>query len=224
MPYRKFPIITGEMYHVFNRSVARQPIFLQTRDFERAINLIQYYRYFRPPLRFSHFNRLSIEQKNTILSNLINNGECHITIFAFCLMSNHFHFLLKEEQEGGISTFMRNFQNSYGKYFNTKYDRSGSVFQAMFKAIRIETDEQFLQVTRYVHLNPYTAHLVKTIYKLEEYSWSSFPLYLQPNNETFIDTNFTLQMFPSLHAFLQFTYDQANYQRQLSKIKHLTFE
>lgn len=224
MPYRKFPLIPGEMYHVFNRSVARQPVFINRWDFERAINLIDYYRYFRPPLRFSHFNRLPIAQKDMYLSKLSEKYKSHITIFAFCLMSNHFHFLLREEQEGGISTFMRNFQNSYGKYFNTKYDRSGAVFQSMFKAIHIETEEQLIHVARYIHLNPYTAQLIRQITQLDKYRWSSFPYYCHGHENSFVNTTYMIQLFSSLQAFQQFTYDQAHYQRQLNRIKHLTFD
>ena len=119
---------------------------------------------------------------------------------------------------------MRNFQNSYNKYFNTKHDRTGSLTQAMFKAVRIETDEQLLHVNRYIHLNPYTGHVVHTIKDLETYPWSSFPLYLSDEKNSFVDTSFILQMFPSIEEFKKFTYDQADYQRQLHQIKHLVLE
>ncbi len=69
-----------------------------------------------------------------------------LKIYSYSMMPNHYHFLLQPNVDRATSDFIRNFQNSYSKYFNTKYDRDGSLFQAMFKAVRIETDEQLLHV------------------------------------------------------------------------------
>lgn len=224
MPYRKTPIVIDQIYHVFNRSVARQPVFLSNKDYQRALNIFFYYSYNNPPLRYSHYNRLPIDQKNQLLENLKNKGEKQIMMLAFCFMPNHIHFLIKEIKNNGISTFMRYLQNSYAKYFNIRTDRSGTLFQPMFKAVRIESDEQFIHVARYIHLNPLTAFIIKDIDDLAYYNWSSFPIYLSKDKSEVINKELLLSHFSSLNKFVEFTRDQVNYQRELDKLKHLTFE
>lgn len=222
MPYRKIPIAAGEIYHVFNRSVAKQPIFLYDRNYQRAIELIKFYRHKDLPLRFSHYNRLPLEQKGQI-GNLIEESPIVIEILAFCLMPNHLHFLLKGLTENGIIQFMSNLQNSYAKYFNIRHERTGTLFQPMFKAVRIESDEQLIHVCRYIHLNPVTAYIVKTIEDLENYPWSSYMYYLN-NSSSFIRKELILSYFKDIKAFKKFTADQVDYQRKLDSIKHLSLE
>lgn len=222
MPLRKIPIVAGEIYHVFNRSVARQPIFITSRDSGRAVECMKFYLHDNLPLRFSHYNRLPKEQKDQ-MSKKIKDSPHIIEILSFCLMPNHIHFLLRSITEKGIIQFMSNFQNSYAKYFNLKTDRSGTLFQAMFKAVRIETDEQLVHVNRYIHLNPLTAYIVTNIADLEKYPWSSYPDYLDPS-PNFINKEFILSFFKDIPAYKQFIADQVDYQRKLDGIKHLVFE
>ena len=212
----------GEIYHIFNRSIARQPIFNSTRNNERALDLLSYYQRANPPLRYSHFNRLTQDAQNLYKQKLTLLPK-HVSIFSFCLMPNHFHLLVKELLPNGIKTFMSNFQNGYAKYINLKENRSGSLFQAMFKAVLIETDEQFTHVGRYIHINPLTSFILRNSEELYTYRWSSFADYNSDAN-LFIDKNFMLEMFPSLKKFNEFTLDQVEYQRDLELIKHLTLE
>ena len=120
---------------------------------------------------------------------------------------------------------MRYIQNGYAKYINIKENRVGPLFQSAFKAIRITTDEQLLHVSRYIHLNPSTEYLVKTE-KLLEYPWSSFPTYL---DEKILDFHFVnpepvLSFFKTRDLYKEFVFDQAEYQKELSNIKHLMLE
>ena len=224
MSYRQHPIFPDQIYHVFNRSVAKQPIFLDENDYQRFLNVVDFYRFFSPGLRFSHYNRLSLEERKTFMEKLLKNGEKQVLIFAFCLMPNHFHFLLKGLKELGIQKFASNLQNSYAKYFNTKRKRNGALFQEMFKTVRIESDEQLLHVARYIHLNPFTSYLVKDINQLRDYSWSSLGDYLGKKIFSFVETDFLSGFYPSVEKFITFTFNQADYQRQLEEIKHLTLE
>src|SRR3990167_4264657 len=123
MPYRRTPLVAGEYYHVFNRSIASLPIFRNRRDYNMIVEVINYYRFRHLPLRYSHYNRLSREQKNQFNQTYLINNKPMIKIVSYCIMPNHFHFLLKPLEENAISDFMRNMQNSYSKYFNTKYKR-----------------------------------------------------------------------------------------------------
>lgn len=215
MPYRQTPLVNGEIYHIFNRSVARQPIFLTDIYYQRAYEVLSYYNNLNPPVRFSHFSRLPISLKNEILENLNKENQKLVQILAFCLMPNHVHFL---------TTFMRKFQNSYAKYFNTRTERSGSLFQSMFKAVRILTDEQLLHVARYIHLNPVTAFILKNLEELSNYPWSSYPIYIGKHSSNLISTDEILSFFASKDKFIKFTEDQVDYQRKLDRIKHLLLE
>lgn len=224
MPCRYIPIIKDQIYHVFNQGIARQPIFLKPRDYSRALETIRYYSYLEPSLRFSHYDRLPLEQRADFLKRLKTNNPKQVQILAFCLMPNHVHFLIKEIMSKGISGFMRHFQNSYAKYFNTKMGRNGALFQSMFKVVRIETDEQLLHVTRYIHLNPLSSYILKDPGALGDYLWSSFREYLGKREEGIVDTSLILGFFSSLEKFKSFTLDQVDYQRRLEEIKHLVYE
>lgn len=222
MPYRKIIIAPNEIYHVFNRSIAKLPIFLSSRDYQRALETFNFYHYEKPRLRFSFYNRLSKEEKANFMKTLEEKHEALVEILCFCLMPNHIHFLLKNLKENGISRFMRIFQDSYAKYFNTKTNRVGTLFQPMFKAVRIESDEQLIHVSRYIHLNPVTAYLIN-FEGLGKYPWSSYTHYLS-EMKSFISKEMILNQFKSIQDYEQFVLDRVDYQRELDSIKHLTFE
>lgn len=223
MAHRKILLVKDEIYHLFNRGVARQPIFKSLKDYQRAIEVFRYYQYSKSPLRFSFFNRLPKDQKDKFLEQLKKSTNLQVDIICFCLMPNHFHFLVKNLTEKGINKFMSNFQNSYAKFFNTKLERDGSLFQQNFKAVRIESDEQLIHVSRYIHLNPVTAYLVKTVEELINYPWSSYREYLTRNG-SFVNKNLILNHFRSVNDYKKFLADQVDYQRKLDQIKHLTLE
>lgn len=221
MPIRKIILATDEIYHVVNRSIEQIPIFKTKEDYQRALEVIDFYRYKNPPLSFSNYKKLSIEARGRFYK-LLREKEEIVEIFVFCLMPNHFHLLLKQKSEKGISNFMRRFQNSYVKYFNTKSDRVGGLFQSTFRAVRIETDEQFLHVARYIFLNPVTAYIIEAE-DLPNYPWSAFPEYLT-SQSSFIYKKEVLNFFKTKDDFKKFVFDQVDYQRKLDKIKHLALE
>ncbi len=224
MPYRKTPLVKGEVYHIYNRSVAHQPIFPTTKYYERAYEVLSYYSNLNPPVRYSHFARFSSQLKTDILEKLNKENKKLVEILAFCLMPNHIHFLIREINDNGITTFMRKFQNSYAKYFNIKDKRDGSLFQSMFKAVRILTNEQLLHVMRYIHLNPLTSYILKDIEQLNNYPWTSYSIYMGNHPSSLIKTEEILGFFESRNKFAEFTKNQVNYQRELNKIKHLLLE
>lgn len=222
MPKRKIPLVNGEIYHVFNRSVAQQPIFRNKRECEIYTNLLEYYRFSNPPFRFSHYSRLNSEEKIKILDNLYRKNKFLLDIYSFCLMPNHYHLLVSQTNNSGIMNFVRLCQNSYARYLNIKTKRYGSLFQSPFKATRIETDEQFIHVARYIHLNPITTYLLNNLEETKSYKWSSYIDYLSATPRKFINTNFLMRLFKNKERFEKFTQDNLDYQRKLEKIKHLT--
>ncbi len=221
MSYRKSPLVKGEVYHVFNRSIAQQPIFIQSKNYQRALEVFRFYQFEKPSLRFSFYNRLPTDVKSEFLSNLSNKNRV-VDIICFCLMPNHVHFLLKCLTDKGITQFISNFQNSYAKYFNIRHERIGSLFQQNFKAVRIETDEQLIHVSRYIHLNPVTAYIIEAT-QLKDYPWSSFRDYLK-GESNYLSLRPILNFFKNPNDYEKFVMDQVNYQRELDKIKHLLFE
>lgn len=224
MPGREIPLITEEFYHVFNKTIASQPAFCTKRDYKRFLETIFYYQNKTTPVRYSKFLILSTKEREGILESLKKQKNFMVEFISFCLMPNHFHLLLQQLEDSGISKFCSNLTNSYTRYFNVKNKRKGPLFQGKFKAVRIETDEQLLHVTRYIHLNPYTSYVVKTLEELATYPYSSLSEYLKLRKEKTVDKEQVLCHFKTLKSFKSFTFNQADYQRKLEHIKHLTFE
>jgi putative transposase len=224
MPRRKIILTEGEIYHVFNRGVARMPIFTSPGEYIRFIELIEYCHFANTSISFSIYKKRSREQREEMMQTLYRENTLRVNILAFCLMPNHFHLVLQQITEHGISQFIGNIQNGYGKFFNLKHTRTGPVFQPSFQAVRIETDEQLLHGTRYVHLNPSSGFLVKEE-NLLTYKWSSLPGYLDINEAyPFVDTKIVMGLIGSPHAYRLFVNDQAEYQRELGMIKHMMLE
>jgi len=220
--YRKVVFANNQLYHVYNRGVERRPVFTNTREYRRALEALKFYRYSDLPLRLSKFLVIPEAERSELISKISKHSKL-VEIITYCLMPNHFHFLLKQTQVNGISEFLANFTNSYTKYFNTKHDRVGPLFQGLFKAVHIETDMQFIHVSRYIHLNPVSSFIIK-IEELENYQWSSFPEYMNKTSDVICYTKPILDFFSSVEKYRQFIFDQASYAQELEKIKHLIFE
>lgn len=221
MSQRPVVLANGEIYHVFNRSIAKTDIFSQRVNLRSAMAIVDYYRFVQR-LRLSKFKALTPELKNNYLDS-IETDKPLVEIYAFALMPNHYHFLLKQVQDRGITTFISNFQNSFAKVFNLKNDRNGALFQNAFKAKRIGDDEQFMHVSRYIHLNPVTAFLIE-FKDLATYEWTSFPVYSGTKEIPFINSTVLLKMLGSKDKYIKFVSDQVSYQKELAKIKSLILE
>jgi putative transposase len=208
MPARTTPFGNNEYYHVFNRGVARMPIFTNTRDYQRFIKTVLYYQIDGPKPRFSLFN-----------PNLhtLNEKKKIVNITSYCLMPNHFHFILQQLKENGISEFVGKLANSYTKYYNTKNKRVGPLFQGQFKAVFIETDEQLLHLSRYIHLNPLVGYVSKN---LDNYSWSSYHEYIDSNASAICSKEIVIKQFKSTEDYKQFILDQEDFGKKLEEIKH----
>ncbi len=222
MPSRFIPLVNGEFYHVYNRGTARQPVFLNKRDYQRFILTLSYYRFLNLPVKLSRLLQFPESQRNDLLAELEGKGKKLVEIISFVLMPNHFHLLLKQTANGGISTFMRLAVNSWTRYFNIKHNRPGSLFQGAFKAIHIESDEQLIHLSRYIHLNPLVTYIVKEKDFLS-YPWSSLPDYIEGKSQL-VELETVLSHFSSPHAYKKFILDQIDYAKELEKIKHLILE
>jgi putative transposase len=182
---RKTEFAEGEYYHLYNRGVEKRDIFLDTRDYNRFQALLY----------------LSNDSDRTHTQNAFANGHTQEQIFsleretplvaigAYCLMPNHFHLLVKEIREGGISLFMKKLGTAYAMYFNARRSRTGSLFEGPFRSVHQSEDRQLRYLFAYIHLNP--AKLIDPGWKegkikdtkrlrdyLTNYSFSSYPDYL----------------------------------------------
>ena len=222
MPTNRKIVFANEFYyHIFNRGIDRKDVFTDKREFLRAIETLKYYRFSSLKIKLSRFLKLTEEDQRTYFNQITNQNKL-VEIIAYCLMPNHFHFLIKQLRDSGISKFLANLQNSYTKYFNTKHERVGPLFQGLFKAVLVETNEQLIHLSRYIHLNPSSSAIVK-IDQLENYPWSSLPEYL--NNKSLIsNTNEVLGFFKNVKSYRDFVFDHALYAKELDKIKHLAME
>ena len=223
MPGRKFPLVKNYFYHIYNRGVELRPIFTNKREYQGFTKLLDYYQFKDVPNNYSSFKRLKKKTRNNLLAELKKDGIAYVDIIAYCLMPNHFHLLLKQNTENGISNFLRKVQNSYTKYFNKKNERVGHLFQGRFKSVIVENEYQLLHLSRYIHLNPYSGAVVKNLKGLIHYSWSSLPEYIT-QIDGFCKKAIILNAFGNKQKYQEFVFDNADYQKELETIKHLTLE
>lgn len=211
MAYRQVGFATDEWYHCYTRSIDRQPVFKDTNDYNRFLESLYLCNGSRTILRGvlrnpSHEHLLSLKR-----------GEPLVAIGAYCLMPNHFHLLLRQIADKGISTFMQKIGTSFSMYFNTKYEHIGNVFIKPFRAKHVGQDDYFQRVVQYIHLNP--AELFEPQWKqgvvrnmdflsneLGKYRYSSFIDYLgtkRPENAIIDEsTQKMLESPPSLSGII----------------------
>lgn len=214
MGLRKTALVTGETYHVLNRSVQGMPIFKGRRENALFLEAMKFYLQPNPPTKFSRY-RINRDKFPIKLEKRL------VTIINFCLMPNHFHFTLRQEEERGIRRFIQRLTNSFAHYFSIKYQNRGPVFEGNFRAVHIGTDEQLLHLSRYIHLNPVSSYLVENP---EDYPYSSYRLYLRKATSDIINSSLVLGQFSSTEKYQQFVLSRKDDQRELEKIKHLTLE
>jgi len=149
---RKDPFITGEYYHLWNRGIDKRIIFKSKKDYERFIMLL-YVANNEDAIKLD--NLIIILHKGYEEIMMTKRGKPLVSIGAWCLMTNHFHLLVRQEVDGGITKFMRKFGVGYSMFFNIKYQRQGALFGGPFKSKLIGSDDNYMrQLLAYIHLNP----------------------------------------------------------------------
>jgi REP element-mobilizing transposase RayT len=126
------------------------------------------------------------------LGQTVTEGKC--TVYAWVLMDNHIHILFKSGK-AGISTVMRRLLTWYALYFNRRYRRTGHLFENRYKSILCDEDNYLLALTRYIHLNPIRAGMVKTLEELDRYSWSGHSAVMNKRECPWMDTDYVLLQF-----------------------------
>ncbi|PIY94886.1 MAG: hypothetical protein COY68_01030 [Candidatus Levybacteria bacterium CG_4_10_14_0_8_um_filter_35_23] len=217
---RKDVLTTGNIYHIFNRGVNKGEIFFSEKDYDRFMLTAKHYK--TKGNKFSYkmpYKANDTEANDT--GSLGINVEHRVEILAFSLMPNHFHFLIRQLEDEGITWFMQHLINSYVHYLNLKHKRVGPLFQGRFKNVLIESDEQLLHVSRYIHLNPLVAGLVSN---LRNYSWSSYSSYIGSEEDGLSSPEFILKNFKTKNDYEQFLLNQIDYAKSLEQIKHIIMD
>lgn len=138
------------LYHIIFRGINRQNIFEEKEDYEKMLSIIE-----------------------------IVKEEMNFEIYAFCFMSNHVHLFLEENMLGDIKKIMHKILTRYVRWFNYKYERSGSLIGNRYKSEPIEDDSYYLELVKYIHSNPLKAKIVE---RITDYPWSSYKDYLEQTN------------------------------------------
>lgn len=167
-------------YHIMLRGNERKKIFLNEDDRERFLETL-----------------------------LKKKKETELAVYAYCLMDNHVHLVLQDDQNK-ISTIMKGIATSYAMFFNKKYNRVGHVFQDRFKSESVEDERYLMAVIRYVHNNPVKAEMVE---KLDQYKWSSYQNYLHPETTELVDAKYILGIIAgdldiAIQEFKEFSNDK----------------
>ncbi len=179
MNYRDYKIFApAGIYHFFNRGVNKEEIFKDDSDY------ILFLRRFKEQITSTP---LPVAKRNSYHRKIFPSGL--FKIYSYCLMPNHFHFLIQQLQATPVSELFHRVVTGYSKVFNLKYGRVGALFQDQYKAVRVENDEQLLWVSGYIHQNPHVAGLVDN---LEDWQWSSYLDYIGKRKGILVDTSFIL--------------------------------
>jgi len=203
----KRPIIaTNEIYHIYNRGVEKRKIFLDDEDRFRFIHDLFEFNDINPVPNLTYYFKSQFKEVG--LPKIEREPrKLLVEILAFCLMPNHFHLMVKQKIDGGITLFMRKLGTGYVNYFNQKYKRVGPLFQGKYKIVHLCQDAHFLYLPYYIHLNPLelvipewkekgTKDIKKVMRFLEQYRWSSFPDYIDHKNfPSVTQRNFLLKLF-----------------------------
>ncbi len=196
--------MTGCYYHVYNRGNNKQEIFYDDQD--------RFYFY----QNMFIFNSDATKYKDTRVLRLATTrqGKPLARIVCYSFMPNHYHFLLEQLVDNGITEFMQRLGTSHTKYINERHGRSGSLFEGRFKAKLIDSDEYLLHLSRYIHTNPLDLYIpgwkdtkcrVDGDRFLKQYRWSSYPFYLGICKDPVVDSGLIKDMITSpidYHSFM----------------------
>jgi len=242
MAYRKEKFENGDIAHVMLRGVEGIKIFKDIDDYYRGIFSIY---------EFNNLNSVSIYWRRKILKTLkkriqrgpsslqfMDERERMVDVLSFCFMPNHIHLLIRQIQDNGITKFMSKMGTGYGGYFNRKNKRQGHIFQTVFVATKIKTDDQARVVFAYIHANP-----ISLIYKdwksirmgnkdfnkiaefLEKYKWSSYPDYIGIQNfPSVTQRKFLLDLFGGERNCKEFVEDYIKNKGESKEVAKLFLE
>lgn len=165
----------GRYYHIYNRGAHRQSIFREKRNYLFVLEKMK--KYMR---------------------------ELAISVVAYCLLPNHYHFLLRQDGDNAAIMLPQYVFNSYSKAYNKSYDHSGTLFEGPSKPKPVENNQYLLHLCRYIHANPVKHGLVR---QLDEWPYSNYPEWTGERNGTLVDRAFANDFFPNQGQYAEFVTD-----------------
>ncbi|MEK7601655.1 MAG: transposase [Patescibacteria group bacterium] len=182
MGYRRVPFACEEWYHCYSRGIDKRVVFEDDADAQRFVELL-YLANDNKPIQRENFYHL----KHSDILRMPRNHQI-VSIGAYSLMKNHYHLLIQEIEEGGITKFMQKVGTGYSMYFNKRHNRVGNVFVKPFRSKHVSTDRYLYRVAQYIHLNAAeifekgwkhgrVSNIAALQQKLTQYPFSSFPDY-----------------------------------------------
>lgn len=215
MPGRRRKIYTNGVYHVFNKTINSYPIFKTVSNADLFLKTIEYYRSVKACISLSRLHELSAAELDELMKTVNIEKFFRVKVLAYCLMPTHYHLLLEQTKENGVSKFIGDSINSFTRHLNIKNQRKGPYFLTKFKAVQVVTNEQLIHVSRYIHLNPFSSEILTQIDNLKNYPWSSCINYLGKQIRI-VDTNPILKIFDNnQQKYQEFVEGNAEYQKTL---------
>lgn len=214
MSTRKTAFVNNEFYHIYNRGVDKRNIVSSNEDSDRFLQSILFFNSKKP---IGSIYEKIFQDKHQL------GGETAklVNIVSYCLNPNHFHFILEQLIDGGISEFMKRLGGGYTWYFNNKYKRSGSLFQGVFKSVYVDKNEYLLHLNAYVNLNNQVHQLGGETAKLSRSSWGE---YLGNKSHSFCSKEIIMSQFKNVNEYKVFAEDslkeilQKKEEEQISKM------
>lgn len=191
MAVRKVLFLPDYYYHIYNRGAHKADIFRDDRDYVYLLKLLK--------------------EKAAAFD---------ISVIAYCLMDNHYHFLLRQNGDATISQFMQAVFNIYSKTFNKKYGLSGTLFEGAFKAIFVDRYEYLLHLCRYIHRNPVEADMVK---KPEQWHYSNYLEFIEQRAGELVDRDFVSKNFGTPEEYQDFVMEYVPPEKTQKELRHYLF-
>ena len=225
MPRRTTPLINGQYYHIYNKSIEGKSIFEDQEDHRRFILTLAFYLYHDPTMKLARFMQLSARSQGEVFTKRVKEKRSLVSLITFLSMPDHYHLIISQTVDGGVSTYMRHVQDSYTRYYNTRHKRVGPLFLGPYKAKQIELGEHLAPLTRIIHREPLMRGVVDTTDALSSYLWSSLPEYLGIDNRHICDSRVVLHQFQDDTAkYRAYIEAETDISQSPEEIKHLLFD
>lgn len=210
--------VENSYYHIYNRGVEKRKIFKDDQDYRVFLNYLK--ETFSPPEKKENLPKFKVNVQGTTFYRFKRppkNFYGLIDLIAYCLMPNHFHLMIKQITKHSMASFMRSISTRYSMYFNKKYEREGTLFQGIYKAVLIETEPHFLHLTRYIHLNRQDIESNFTNW------YTSYPYYLGLKKSKWVNPGPILAYFkgstiPEIHKIKNYKDFVEKYKKDSNKV------
>jgi len=193
---RKTPFVNKEHYHIYNRGVDKRDIFKDEEDVERFFQSMQ---------EFNTVHPVGSLYENSFKKDKVKNQPAKLVeIVCYCLNPNHFHFVLEQVADNGISEFMKRLGGGYTWYFNNRHKRGGSLFQGRFKSVHISSNPYLLHLGSYVNLNNRVHKLGGPTAKFVKSSWDEYMGKYKGDKREICKKDMILEQFKNVEDYKRF--------------------